>query len=314
MKKSVILAFAVLLIPCIAHADGDPGLYVDFGEDVRDVIAGETITWTLGPANFGFTTPACSDTDTFCVALYESAGWLESAEPPLGECQILDPGYLWWQDITIYVPCDVDVCDYDTLIFSMYYCDDTLGCRTDIPDCLDPTIWGEDLIFQHDTVILHVVESPPSLYILQDSLYLVTVGQTAAYVPFAICNGDPCSPPIQFDYICTSDSDPQPCCERQTGRSLFGPLYGSIAVPGGECEMVYAIIDAGEAPVCWLDTLTIVAWDNATGTIYDTCVQIVHFVESVEVPLVTAPVMTIIVLALILAVAVITKKRAVGGA
>jgi hypothetical protein len=303
MKKLTLLALAVLLIPGLALADGDPGLYVDFGADALDVIPGETVVFTLGPANFGFTTPACPDTDTFCVALLETAGWFDSAEPPLGECQILDPGYLWWQDITIYVPCDVNICDYDTLIFGMYYCDDTLGCRPDIPDCLDPTDWDGDPIYQHDTIILHVVEAPPALYILQDSIYLVSQGQTNAYVPFALCNGDPCAAPTPTNYLITSKG-------HIPGNPAF-PQGGVQVVNGGECENVYAVVNAGAANICDLDTLTIIAW---VGTTYDTCVQLIHVVEAVEVPLFTAPVVTILVLAMILAAAVIMRKRAVSRA
>jgi hypothetical protein len=271
MKKLALCALAVLLVPVFAHADGDPGLYVDFGEETRDVIAGETVTWTLAPANFGFTTPACPDTDTFCVALFETADWFDSAEPPLGECHILDPGYLWWQDVTIYVPCDAAICDYDTLIFGMYYCDDTLGCRPDIPDCLDPTFWDPDYIYQKDTMILHVVEAPPSLYILQDSIYFVGIGQSHAYVPFSLCNGDPCAEPTGYSYSMTSKG-------HIPGNPAF-PQSGSTIVDGGGCEEVYAVVNASFASPSDTDTLTIVAWDTETGSVYDTCVQIVMVVD-----------------------------------
>jgi hypothetical protein len=60
--------------------------------------------------------------------------------------------------------------------------------------------------------------------------------------------------------------------------------------------------------------LTIIAWDAATGTVYDTCVQVVHVVEPVPVPLFTTPVVTILVLAMILAAAVIMKRTAISKA
>lgn len=303
MKKLTLLALAVLLIPGLVHADGDPGMYVDFGAHNMDVIPGETLVLTVGPANFGFTTPACADPDTFCAHLYESAGWLADTDPPMGNCFLLDPGYLWWQDITIYVPCEVSICDLDTLIIGMWYCDDTFACRLDIPDCLEPTDWGGDPIYQQDTLILHVVEAPPALYILQDSIYYVGQGQTAAYIPFALCNGDPCSEPTPVDYIIYSKG-------WIPGNPAF-PQVGLQVVPGGECENVYAVVNAGASSPCDLDTLTIVAW---VGTTYDTCVQLIHVVAPVDVPLFTAPVVTILVLAMILAAAVIMRKRAVSRA
>ncbi|MCU0639576.1 MAG: hypothetical protein MUF59_06885, partial [Candidatus Krumholzibacteria bacterium] len=85
-------------------------------------------------------------------------------------------------------------------------------------------------------------------------------------------------------------------------------------VLGGLCADVYGIVDAGDANVCDYDTLTIIAWDAATGTVYDTCVQVVHVVEPVPVPLFTTPVVTILVLAMILAAAVIMKRTAISKA
>jgi hypothetical protein len=48
--------------------------------------------------------------------------------------------------------------------------------------------------------------------------------------------------------------------------------------------------------------------------VYDTCVQIIHIVEPEPVPLFTVPVVTILVLALILAAAVFMRRRAVSRA
>jgi C1A family cysteine protease len=284
--------------------EGDPALYVDFSEDTRDVIAGETVEWTIGPANFGFVSATCTDMDTFCVSASSSSGWTISAEPPLGACHDLDPGYLWWQDISIYVPCDVSICDYDTLIVGMHYCNTEALCDpdcNDLPECEDPNWYNGNPYFSADTVILHVVESPPALYILQDSLFLVSQGQTAAYVPFALCNGDPCAPPTLVNYSITSKG-------WIPGNPGY-PQAGSISVGGGDCENVYAVVNAGSAAICDLDTLTIIAW---IGSTYDTCVQIIHIVEAVEVPLFSAPVVTILALAMILAAAVIMRKRAAG--
>ncbi|MBN1885866.1 MAG: hypothetical protein JW876_10145, partial [Candidatus Krumholzibacteriota bacterium] len=163
--------------------EGDPAFYVDFGETARDVIAGETVCWTVGPCNFGFVSATCPDTDTFCVDVEETQNWIVTGDPPLRACNVLDPGYLWWQDICVTVPCDVSVCDYDTVTAVMSYCDAAGFCAADCGDCEDPNFYGGDPYYSTITVVLHVVESPPALYILQDSLYLVEQGQTAAYIP-----------------------------------------------------------------------------------------------------------------------------------
>jgi hypothetical protein len=308
--KKLALVLVLLLVPGFALAqpcpgyEGDPALYVDFGEDTRDMIAGQTFCWTIGPANFGFVSATCPDTDTFCVHAWDTQGWVITADPPLGDCYLLDPGYLWWQQICITVPCTAVPCDYDTLYAGMYYCDETITCRPDCdgePPCEDPNWYGGNPYYSLDQVIIHIVPSPPALYILQDSLYTIEQGQTAAYVPFTICNGDACADPTVYDYIISS-----------TGHIGTGfPQAGSTgAVPGGECEDVYGVVDAGDAEVCDLDTLTIIAWDQLTGTVYDTCVQIVHVTEPVPVPLFTTPVVTVLVLAMILAAAVFLRRRA----
>jgi hypothetical protein len=265
------------------------------------MIAGETYCWTIGPANFGFVSAICVDTDTFCVHAWDDKGWTITADPPLGDCYILDPGYLWWQDICLTVPCDVEVCDYDTIYAMMTYCDETITCENCVEICEDPNWYGGNPYYSSDMVIVHIVPSPPALYILQDSLYTIEQGQTAAYVPFTICNGDACADPTVYDYVITS-----------TGHIGAGfPQGGSTTpVPGGECEDVYGIVDAGLSEVCDLDTLVIIAWDALTGTVYDTCVQIVHVVTPVPVPLFTTPVVTVLVLAMILAAAVFMRKRA----
>jgi hypothetical protein len=268
------------------------------------MIAGETYCWTVGPCNFGFVSAICPDPDTFCCHAWDTQGWVITGDPPLGSCFLLDPGYLWWQDVCVTVPCTAVPCDYDTLYAGMYYCDETITCRPDCdgePPCEDPNWYGGNPYYSLDQVIIHIVPSPPALYILQDSLYTIEQGQTAAYVPFTICNGDACADPTVYDYIISS-----------TGHIGTGfPQAGSTgAVPGGECEDVYGIVDAGDAEVCDLDTLTIIAWDQLTGTVYDTCVQIVHVTEPVPVPLFTTPVVTVLVLAMILAAAVFLRRRA----
>ena len=51
----------------------------------------------------------------------------------------------------------------------------------------------------------------------------------------------------------------------------------------------------------------IIAW---AGDTYDTCVQLIHIVDPVPVPLFSAPVVTILVLAMLLTAAVLMRRRA----
>ena len=151
------------------------------------------------------------------------------------------------------------------------------------------------------TLIFHVVAAPPALFVMQDSLFEITFGQTAAYVPFDVCNGDPCAPPTLYGYSITA-----------AGVNIPGAQSGSdISVNGGECEPVYWIGDAGATPPCTYETLTIIVWTTAPPIVYDTCVQLVHVIERKSVPLFTAPVVTILVLAMILSAAVLMRRRAV---
>jgi len=177
----------------------------------------------------------------------------------------------------------------------------TSGCwgYTDIEcdlACMDVTVGRPDI----DTLILHVVPPPPALVILQDTLSFVEQGVTAAYVPFAVCNSDPCTPG-DYEWLITSIG------------YVGGPISqgGAQTIAGGDCYTVYGIIDASASGVCEYDTLTIVAW---RGDLYDTCVQAIHIVEPIEVPLFTTPVVTILILAMILAAAVFLRRRSMDGA
>ncbi|HUV35555.1 MAG TPA: C1 family peptidase, partial [Patescibacteria group bacterium] len=221
--------------PDYCSREGDPAFYVDFGEDTRDMIAGETFCWTVGPCNFGFVSATCPDADTFCVGAQDTRGWTITADPPLWNCVVLDPGYLWWQDICITVPCDALPSDHDTLIMWMSWCAAMDFC-VDCEDlCEDPNMYSGNPYYSADEVIIHIVPSPPALYILQDSLYVVEKGQTAAYVPFTICNGDACADPTAYGYVITS-----------TGHVGAGFPQGGTTPPvdGGECGDVYGVVDA----------------------------------------------------------------------
>jgi len=323
MKKLAILALAItMLLPIAAKADdvikdGDPGFLWGFpGPDAPEtMVKGETKCWELAPLNFGFLAGSiCPNTDTFCVLVTDDLGWAittpwmfsgdvsgdEEVEGPF----ILGAGYYWPDDCCITVPCEANVGDINMIIAIMCFADVNGVCQPDSGDCED-SYYGGTLRDYIDTLIVEIVESPPALFILQDTLYYVEQGVTAGYIPFAICNGDPCAPPTDYGYMITSLGNVGPALD---------VLDTAIGVPGGTCADVYGIVDAGASIVCTYDTLTIIAWDAATGTVYDTCVQAIHVVEPIPVPLFTAPVVTILVLAMILAAAVIMKRHAVSKA
>jgi len=163
----------------------------------------------------------------------------------------------------------------------------------------DGSAWSKSTSFDFG-VRITTVESAPTIYIDQDSITYVERGQSAAYIPFSICNDDACAP---CDYVYNIVS---------TG--YVGPAIDVTdtvkSVNGGECATVYGVIDAGTASICDYDTLTIIAWSVASPVVYDTCVQLIHVVEPVPVPLFTALVVTVLVLALVLAAAVYLRKRA----
>jgi hypothetical protein len=301
MKKLMIVAVAMLLLPVGAMADatveGNSGLYWDFGETSTTIYAGQTLCYEMGPANLDET---CTAPDTFCVVWWDDLGWTLTGT--WADAFLLDVNTLQGGDFCITAPCDVAVDDVNTVYFQQRYADINGACDTLLQDCTDPT-WGD--IYNTDTLFITVVEAPPALFILQDSLYYVEQGQTAAYVPFSICNGDPCAAPTDYDYNLVSLG---------TIGSALNVSATASAVPGGECQAVYGILDAGAAAIGTEDELTIVVWDAATGTVYDTCVQLVQVVEPIPVPLFTAPVVTILVLAMILAAAVIMKRHAVSKA
>jgi hypothetical protein len=314
MKKIALLAIACLLIPGIAAAqcskEGDPGFYGDVfgGIVVEDVFAGATYTYGFAPINWGpYGGSSCTEMDTFCIHAWDTQGWTiagtEADGHVLDECWEMNPGsYNPTWEISITVPCEVSICDYDTFYVMMAYCDTNEVCAPECGDCPDgdPSNYGGTDYYNSDTLILHVVESPPALFIMQDSLFTIEQGQTAAYIPFGICNGDPCADPTSYNYHIVSKG--------HIGAAIDVSDVVSN-VPGGECEDVYGVIDAGSAIVCDLDTLTIIAWDLG-GTIYDTCVQIIHVVEPIPVPLFSTPVITILVLAMILSAAVFMRRRA----
>jgi len=322
MKKLVLLALVVMLLPAMAQGydlkDADPGFYFDFDGGTISVVRGETWCFAAYAMNYGWASTLCpAIMDTFAVVSTELLGWPTTntflgfeqgteGEDAEGTCYIInDDGVGSWYFVTevcLSVPCEAAVDDANTLTLQMAYCDDQMVAQPDSGDCENPNIHAEVPRWSLISQDFVVVESPPALYILQDTLYYVEQGQTSAYIPFSICNGDPCAPATGYYYHITS-----------LGKVGLPAIDQSDILPGivgGECGNAYGIVDAGGGIVCTFDTLTIVAWDES-GSVYDTCVQAIHIVEPVPVPLFTAPVVTILVLAMILAAAVIMKRHAV---
>jgi len=283
--------------------EGDPGFYFDFPGGTITLIRGESWCEHLYAANMYWASATCTGLlDTFCVTAGDDLGWPVTNSVP--GCQILDDNLGVWYyelDICITVPCEAVVGETNTLTVQMSYCDINGVCAPDCGDCEDPNWRSEGTIACFSTITqgFEVVASPPALYILQDTLYIIEQGQTAAYVPFSICNGDACAPPTDYDYLITSLGN--------VGSALNQGGTASSVV-GGECSDVYGIVDAGTAAVCTWDTLTIIVWDAATGTVYDTCVQAIHVVEPIPVPIFSAPVVTVLVLIMIAAAAVVMKR------
>jgi len=294
--------------------EGDPALRYGFGYldglpynqpglDYAEIYAGQTLTYELGPYNASTTwlpLGVCDAVDTLCFTAISKSGWTVSGDPPLGEPVILGPGYIWYNFVSITAPCSVTPCDYDTLIAYCAYVDGFLLCRPDCGDCADNIRPGDGLYYYNaDTLIIHVIESPPALGVLQDTLSYVERGQTAAYVPFAVCNQDECAPPTTYGYNIKSRG--------HIGEAINATA--TIAVAGGECGDVYGIINAGSSIACTYDTLTIIVWTTAAPIIYDTCVQVIHVIEPTPVPLMSPLVIAILVLALILIASIFLRRR-----
>jgi len=327
MKKLfAILALTLLLMPGIALAqpagctwEGDPSFRYGFGyldglpynqpgNDFADIYPGQTLTYELGPysAHATWLPAGCKGMDTLCFHAVSLQGWTVSGNPPMGSLfEGILPGQLWYQYVSITAPCAVSVGDKDTLIAICAYANNAGVCAPECGDCNDPNVRPADLLnyYSSDTLIVTVIAAPPALGVLQDTLTLVDRGQTQAFIPFSICNQDECADPTLYGYNITSKGHVGPAINETS----------STTVDGGECKDVYGIIDAGTATACDYDTLTIIVWTPAP-VVYDTCVQVIHVIEPEEVPLFTVPVVTILVLALILAGAVFMRRREVSKA
>ncbi|MDD4858101.1 MAG: hypothetical protein PHD74_08355, partial [Candidatus Krumholzibacteria bacterium] len=268
-----------------------------------DIYAGASQEWVVYWGNVTWE-GTCMANDTFCWTAESKGGWTldlwgQNNPNVPGICNY---GSLKYAVVDLVAPCDVSICDYDTIIVSVTYSNNAGECD-DCGDCLNPDYRPSKgwYYYSADTLILHVVESPPALYVAQDSISYVDQGQTQAYIEFQICNGDLCAPETDYYYSITSKG--------HIGSAIN--VSDMTTVSGGLCGNVYGVIDAEDASVCDYDTLTIIAWTEGGGA-YDTCVQIVHAVEPQSVPLFTKPVVTILVLALILVAAIFLRRRMKG--
>ncbi len=298
--------------------EGDPALRYGWGEydglpynqpgpDFATAYPGQTLTYRLGPYNSAASwLPAgCKAEDTLCFHASDSKGWAIGANPPLGTTMTLAPGYLWYQDVSVTIPCDASLSVRDTIVARVAYTAVNGVCAPECDDCNDPNTRPTTGVkyYSADTLIVTVLEAPPSMLVLQDTLTLVERGQTQAYVPFTICNQDDCAPPTAFYYLITS-------------RGRVGPplnAASSVDVSGGECEDVYGVVNAGTAVECTFDTLRILVWTTGDPAIYDTCVQVIHVVQPQSVPLLTPAVMAILVLVLIAVAAIFMWRRMKSG-
>jgi hypothetical protein len=281
--------------PCAA------GHYYANGFDTVDAYAGLQLTMDVAPANH-----ILDQVDTFCIRIFGyPAGWTFSGNPALGTPVELPGGYMWWQTIYINVPCNVVVGSYNRVIVQQNYLALDLACK----DCGDNQIPNRrpctsvdrctNVMYREDTLFVHIIATPPAIAILQDTLSFVERGQTQAYIEFQICNQDECAPLTTHYYHISSKG--------HIGYPLY--MNGSVDVPGGECKDVYGIVNAGLAPACTYDTLTMIAWAGSPE-VYDTCVQVLHVITApVSVPVFTAPVVAMLVLTLILAAAVFMRRR-----
>jgi hypothetical protein len=287
--------------------DGTPGFWAGthFPGGIEYISPGETWEWYIEPTNMGFAGGPCTESDTFCVDMSDTSGWVldfdlgDDDHTGPGECFILDAGYYWGSMIYVTCPCEAEIGEENLVTAIFAYCDVDGVCQPDSGFCV---IFGG--YEPYTSQAFEVVPAPPALYVDQDTLFFVERGVTTAYIPFGICNGDPCALPTDYSFMVTSIGH------------VGGPINqtgDALQVPGGECLDVYGEVDASLADVCDYDTLTIIAWSQ-DGSVYDTCVQAIHIVEPVPVPLFTAPVVTIMVLAMILAAAVIMKRHAVSKA
>ncbi len=286
MKKLVLLTLAVLLAPSIVSGQCAPTSALHWHSGY---LVAETATVYPGAIVGWYTLVPCVDdlSSTICIFGTDDAGWTFGEDHLLcwGPYETGCYGY-WYLDATAAL--DAPIGSVNIVAIHLTHCESDV-CMT---EC------SQDTQF----VAVTVVEPPPPIEIFQDTLTSVDLGVNEAYIPFQICNGDPAADPADFQYWITSLGHVGPAINQS------GTLFG---VAGGACEYAYGVIDASAAAECDYDTLTILGYVNppGPGDFYDTCVQVIHVIQPQPVPLFTTPVVTIMVLAMVLAAAVIMRRR-----
>lgn len=312
MKKLAVLALIALFVPGVANAacwTADAFEWYDYiggayslPEGNIPILIGETLEWLT--AGDGTSLAVCilkAEGDTIRAGGYvtDTEGWTFGGYSNMTRTYTgADTGegewgcYYWYFSISCPLEAVIGTIDEVTLIATP---------ADNITDLLDPACEIESS-YSRLVAYFEVVPPPQEIEIFQDTLFNIDVGVSSAYVPFDICNNDPSADPRDYEYWITS-------------LGLVGPaldIYGDLlGVEARECRTVYAIVDASVAAECDYDTLTILGFYNAPGPggIYDTCVQVVHVITPLPVPLFTTPVVTIMVLAMVLAAAVIMRRR-----
>lgn len=299
MKKFALLALAMLLlVPNLVNAQCTVnGTYlVWYGAPYElpagniPIFAGQTLSWNTYVSGEEGCLVLCVDAAENCgyLVVDTETGWLYNEDA--GICAALPSDGCWIFYFDVTAPVEAVIGTVNEALLITCYCNDVSG--------------DLDLACATDTMFAYfeVVKPPVEIEIFQDTLTEVDQGVTAAYIPFQICNGDPAADPRNYTFNITSQGTVGPALDQD------GTLTG---VPGGDCDWVYGIVDASAALIGDVDTLTIIGRYKAGPVdVRDTCVQAILIVEPVPVPLFTRPVVTIMVLAMILAAAVVMKRRA----
>jgi len=294
--KWTALLLVILLLPAMASAQEPcptadnlywyPG-YLPASSDT--LYPGET--WSYDSFAICYNAGGTDTAGYICIEILDTKGWI-AAKTGEGVWGLPGAGCFGFWDASVTFSCDAVPGEIDTVYFITALADTLFNCRT---DCAP-----------NDTFALEVYfDTPPdlrALVVLQDSITYVDQGQTAAYIPFQICydNPDICAASVDVAYNIVS-----------TGT--VGPAINTtdtVTVAPGDCETVFGVIDAGAASICDYDQLTITAYVITDPSLADTCVQVIHVVEPLPVPFLTAPFIAVFVLALVLAAAVFLRKRA----
>jgi hypothetical protein len=309
LMRITIALIALLLIPAVAAAsactkDGDPGFYLDFEEESRDVYPGQTVTWIIGPTNLGPWPGTCPDFDTFCIHVTDELGWTIEVDPEQGICFILDPAYLYKHNVSITVPLDATPgVGTNVLTAVMSYCNSILECVPDCGDCEDPNEYPGKPCYSTITVQLNVLEEPHPFSIVQDDVTYVGKGCGTAFVPFEICNENP------------DDEDGTAFHFEIKSNGTIGPAVhevGVVTILGGTCRTVYGVLDAHLAEVDDTDKLSITVWVEP-GMVPKTCSQDIRVLEQMHVPLLSPFQSMLLAAMLILVAALHIGKRRCGG-